>query len=415
MSDPVNYNNLRRPKPKSTKGEKTQKKQDRSTDTDDGLFDKSNKKTKIQKFNLFANDDTYLQTLSKNPSSKNPSSIINVSASTSTTESTSTMASTSTTVPKDPVESNYTQELLKLIKIAQSNSSRIKNIMDKQEKFEDKFDKKINEQNTLIGPRNIHKRIMAEIIVIPALKECDREPEKIKGRDKPKKDSDFYQDVVRKLAYEIFHEHKQVTEEQMKTRIKEKLDADEQCVSILQKSEVKGLTFDKLWDKKIKTALLLGAIRSKRGYYVRRVKNGLWSIFGINRIKPFRDNFTKHQMKEWKQHPNTQKVYEDLYKSSDAENEDADTYLTLIIKSVFTSEKERTTSNGVWVQSVLETIFDINHLSAKIDTDVVDTWTGTEMDSNGDNADESAEYSPSLSSNNRMSLDDTTLPLDEDE
>lgn len=61
--------------------------------------------------------------------------------------------------------------------------------------------------------------------------------------------------MVRKLAYEIFHEHKQVTEEQMKTRIKEKLDADEQCVSILQKSEVKGLTFDKLWDKKIKAAV----------------------------------------------------------------------------------------------------------------------------------------------------------------
>ena len=85
-------------------------------------------------------------------------------------------------------------------------------------------------------------------------------------------------------------------------------------------------------------------------------------------------------MKEWKQHPNTQKVYEDLYKSSDAENENADTYLTLIIKSVFTSEKERTSSNGVWVQSVLETIFDINHLSVKIDTDVVDTWTGTITD-----------------------------------
>ena len=48
-----------------------------------------------------------------------------------------------------------------------------------------------------------------------------------------------------------------MTEEQMKTRIKEKLDADEQCVSILQKSEVKGLTFDKLWDKKIKAAVVL--------------------------------------------------------------------------------------------------------------------------------------------------------------
>ena len=41
----------------------------------------------------------------------------------------------------------------------------------------------------------------------------------------------------------------------MKTRIKEKLDADEQCVNIIKKSEEKGLTFDNLWDKKIKTAV----------------------------------------------------------------------------------------------------------------------------------------------------------------
>lgn len=51
--------------------------------------------------------------------------------------------------------------------------------MDKQEKFEDKFDKKINEQNTLISD------------ILTLLK--DHEPEKIKGRDKPKKDNDFYQ------------------------------------------------------------------------------------------------------------------------------------------------------------------------------------------------------------------------------
>jgi len=51
--------------------------------------------------------------------------------------------------------------------------------MDKQEKFEDKFDKKINEQNTLIS----------DILIL--LK--DHEPEKIKGQDKPKKDNDFYQ------------------------------------------------------------------------------------------------------------------------------------------------------------------------------------------------------------------------------
>lgn len=77
---------------------------------------------------------------------------------------------------------NFTQELSKLIKIAQNNSSRIKNIIDKQEKFEDKFDIKINEQNNQIS----------EILML--LK--DREPEieqKNKGRNKPKKADEFYQ------------------------------------------------------------------------------------------------------------------------------------------------------------------------------------------------------------------------------
>lgn len=50
--------------------------------------------------------------------------------------------------------------------------------------------------------------------------------------------------MVNKVAHEIFHEHGQVAEDQMKTCVKEKLDADEQCASILQKSEGKGVTFD---------------------------------------------------------------------------------------------------------------------------------------------------------------------------
>ena len=88
-------------------------------------------------------------------------------------------------------------------------------------------------------------------------------------------------------------------------------------------------------------------------------------------------------MREWKKNANTRKVYEDLYKSSDDDNENADKYISLIIKSTFTAKKERTTSNRIWVQSVLETIFDVNHLFTKIDTEVVSTWadsiTDTEM------------------------------------
>lgn len=128
---------------------------------------------------------------------------------------------------------------------------------------------------------------------------------------------------------------------------------------------------------------MLAAIRTKKGYYIRRVKDGLWATFGINRIKPFKDNYTTQQIKEWKQSKNAQSVYNDLYISSNPEDDEADTYLTLIIKYVFTAEKERTSSNGLWVQSILESIFDKTHLSTKIESEIIDTWidviTDTEM------------------------------------
>src|SRR5215475_7869582 len=103
----------------------------------------------------------------------------------------------------------------------------------------------------------------------------------------------------------------------------------------------------------------------KKGYYIRRVKENLWSTFGMNCIKPFKDNFTKQQMKEWKQDKNSRKVYQDLYNPSNLDDNNSDTYVSLIIKSVFTFKKERTSQNARWVQPVLETIFDVKHLSPK--------------------------------------------------
>jgi ATP-dependent exoDNAse (exonuclease V) beta subunit len=107
---------------------------------------------------------------------------------------------------------------------------------------------------------------------------------------------------------------------------------------------------------------------------VRRIKEALWSTFGVNRIKAFGDNYTRSQMKEWKELENVQKVHEDLYTPSDPNDPSSDTYITLIIKSVFSSESERTKENGYWVQSVLEAIFDKKHLSPKIDSEVLDSW-----------------------------------------
>ena len=79
-------------------------------------------------------------------------------------------------------------------------------------------------------------------------------------------------------------------------------------------------------------------------------------------------------MKEWKQRDNVKQVHEDLYNLSDPNDPSSEQYIALIVKSVF-AEKDRTHANAIWVQSVLEIIFDKRHLTTKIETDAVESQT----------------------------------------
>jgi len=122
---------------------------------------------------------------------------------------------------------------------------------------------------------------------------------------------------------------------------------------------------------------LLRANRTKKGYYIRRVKESLWSVFGFNRIKPFGDNLSKEGIKAWKTSKEVKAVYGDLYRPSVPDDPSSDLYIALIIKSVFPSEKELTQKNAVWAQAVLESIFDVRYLSMKIDNNVIESWKNT--------------------------------------
>ena len=113
---------------------------------------------------------------------------------------------------------------------------------------------------------------------------------------------------------------------------------------------------------------------TKKGYYIRRVKESLWSVFGFNRIKPFGDNLSKEGIKAWKTSKEVKAVYGDLYRPSVPDDPSSGLYIALIIKSVFPSEKELTQKNAVWAQAVLESIFDVRYLSTKIDNDVIESW-----------------------------------------
>jgi len=119
---------------------------------------------------------------------------------------------------------------------------------------------------------------------------------------------------------------------------------------------------------------LLRANRTKKGYYIHRVKESLWSVFRFNRIKPFGDNLSKEGIKAWKTSKEVKAVYGDLYRPSVPDDPSLDLYIALIIKSVFPSEKELTQKNAVWAQAVLESIFDVRYLSTKIDNDVIESW-----------------------------------------
>ena len=119
---------------------------------------------------------------------------------------------------------------------------------------------------------------------------------------------------------------------------------------------------------------MLRANRTKKEYYICRVKESLWSVFGFNRIKPFEDNFSKEGIKAWKTSKKVKAVYGDLYCPSVPDDPSSNLYIALIIKPVFPSEKELTQKNAVWAQAVLESIFDVRYLSTKIDNDVIESW-----------------------------------------
>ncbi|CAG8454419.1 13625_t:CDS:2 [Funneliformis mosseae] len=66
-------------------------------------------------------------------------------------------------------------------------------------------------------------------------------------------------------------------------------------------------------------------------------------------------------MKEWKELENVQKVHKDLYTPSNSNDSNSDTYITLIIKSVFLSENERTVKNGIWIKMLVDKEHTVNN------------------------------------------------------
>ena len=53
----------------------------------------------------------------------------------------------------------------------------------------------------------------------------------------------------------MFHEHKPITDDELKERLKAKLDGDQYCANQLRKLQDSGFSYDKLWDEKLYSAV----------------------------------------------------------------------------------------------------------------------------------------------------------------
>ena len=53
----------------------------------------------------------------------------------------------------------------------------------------------------------------------------------------------------------MFHEHETITDDELKIRLKEKLDGDEYCANQLRKLQDNGYSYDELWDEKLYSAV----------------------------------------------------------------------------------------------------------------------------------------------------------------
>ncbi|CAG8602795.1 2262_t:CDS:2 [Ambispora gerdemannii] len=202
-------------------------------------------------------------------------------------------ASKSTESNKPPIQVAVDPQLLsKLLQIEQTNAIHIQELVTGQSRIEAKLNAQHDQLEAILSGG--------------------------KGK-KTKSSEEFYQELI-----------------------KDKLLRDEDSAEQLKKLKEKGISFTKLWEKKIYSAMLIPN-RAKKGYY--------------------------------KQQKDVKKVHEEIYAPSDPDNPASDTFLTLIIKAVFPTEEERTQANAIWTQAVLEVIFDEEHTSSKIEADIVEAWT----------------------------------------
>ncbi|CAG8765673.1 17190_t:CDS:2, partial [Funneliformis caledonium] len=114
--------------------------------------------------------------------------------------------------------------MIMAFKAITASKAMVDQVMEHQERLE----AMINEQKGQIV------KIISRLENLDTLTEVEVKDGKGKRKNKGRKSEEFYQDAIKKLAYELFHEHQQVNDIQMKMRLKDKLENNEDSAKQLQ-------------------------------------------------------------------------------------------------------------------------------------------------------------------------------------
>jgi len=94
-----------------------------------------------------------------------------------------------------------------------------------------------------------------------------------------------------------------------------------------------------------------------RSTKVKNIKNAIFEIF--REILPhINNNADSSAIARWKQDPSVLTCYEKLYELSNPENEDSDTYMTLIVKRTWPKKKNISELYLTWAATIAEIILD---------------------------------------------------------
>ncbi|KAF0476722.1 chad domain-containing protein: PROVISIONAL [Gigaspora margarita] len=177
----------------------------------------------------------------------------------------------------------------------------------------------------------------------------------------------------------------QISDKRIKEQLKKILESDEECAEQLQKLNDKGVLFNTFWNDKLYSKVVSSSNFTHMSVIEKtcNFKNKYYEFHNNIFLKLWGEKDTKEQMREWKK--NSKKAYKDLYNPSDLDNPNFATFFSLIIKAPLApfaallgsidSIANTALANAIWTQAVLETIFDEEYLSPKIDADVINVST----------------------------------------